>query len=367
MVSRFLCSRHFIENARSHCELDLAEAALAALAFLSFPATTSRPLGSCDHMSTTTRTVRIARTSVEATDIRSFELVADAGTLVPFSAGSHIDVHVGGVVRQYSLCNDQRETDRYVIAVLRDANSRGGSAAMHALEAGQTLTISDPKNHFALAHEARHSLLFAGGIGITPILCMAQRLANMGASFDLHYCARSADRAAFSQRIRESSFAERASLHYDDGVPAQKLNAAQAIGEPAEGRHLYVCGPTGFMDWILGTAREQGWPETHLHREYFAAAPVDTSHDGSFEVQIASSGAVICVAAEQTVVAALSRAGVEVPTSCEQGACGTCLTRVLDGTPAHRDMYLTPQEQARGDCFLPCCSRAKCERLVLDL
>jgi vanillate O-demethylase ferredoxin subunit len=318
-------------------------------------------------MNTATRQVRIASTSVEATDIRSFELVADAGALAPFSAGSHIDVHLGDVVRQYSLCNDPQESDRYVIAVLKDANSRGGSAAMHALEAGQTLTISDPKNHFALAHEARHSVLFAGGIGITPILCMAQRLANVGASFELHYCARSSDRAAFSQRIRESPFAGRASFHYDDGPPAQKLRAAEAIGQPEEGRHLYVCGPTGFMNWILGTAREQGWPETLLHREYFAAAPVDTSRDGSFEVQIASSGAVIRVAAEQTVVAALSSAGIEVPTSCEQGVCGTCLTRVLGGTPEHRDMYLTPQEQAKGDCFLPCCSRAKSARLVLDL
>jgi vanillate O-demethylase ferredoxin subunit len=318
-------------------------------------------------MSIATRRVRVARTAFEAPDIRSFELVADDAPLAPFSAGSHIDVHIGGVVRQYSLCNDPREDHRYLIAVLKDPASRGGSVAMHALEAGQSLTISDPKNHFALAHEARHSLLFAGGIGITPILCMARRLAAAGASFDLHYCARSMDRAAFSGCIRESSLANRAAFHFDDGPEAQKLRAAETIGAPQEGKHLYVCGPTGFMDWILGTARELGWPEEGLHREYFSAAPVDTTRDGGFEIQLASSGAVIRVAAGQTVIAALSSAGIHVPISCEQGVCGTCLTRVIEGTPEHRDMYLTPEEQARGDCFTPCCSRAKSERLVIDL
>lgn len=319
-------------------------------------------------MSAATRQVRIARASVEAADIRSFELVAEDGVaLAPFSAGSHIDVHVGGFVRQYSLCNDPQERHRYLIALLKDAKSRGGSAAMHALEAGQSLTISDPKNHFALAHDARHSILFAGGIGITPILCMAERLAAVDASFALHYCSRSADRAAFTHRIRSSPFGDRVAFHHDDGPDAQKLRAAEAIGTPREGTHLYVCGPTGFMDWILGTARELGWPEARLHHEYFAAASVDTTNDGSFEVQIASSGAVIRVAADQTVVAALSTAGIQVPMSCEQGVCGTCLTRVIDGTPEHRDMYLTPDEQAKGDCFTPCCSRAKSARLVLDL
>jgi vanillate O-demethylase ferredoxin subunit len=318
-------------------------------------------------MSFATRTVRIARTDIEAPQIRSFELVAQGGTLAPFSAGSHIDVHVGGVVRQYSLCNDPSEGHRYLIAVLKDPASRGGSVAMHSLKAGESLTISEPRNHFPLAHDARHSLLFAGGIGITPILCMAQRLAAVGSAFELHYCARSSDRAAFSGRIRELSFAGRAAFHFDDGPEAQKLRAAETIGAPKEGKHLYVCGPTGFMDWILGTARGLGWPEARLHREYFAAAPVDTTKDGSFEVQIASSGAVIRVAADQTVVAALSSAGIQVPVSCEQGICGTCLTGVIEGAPEHRDMYLTAEEQARGDCFTPCCSRAKSHRLVLDL
>jgi vanillate O-demethylase ferredoxin subunit len=320
-------------------------------------------------MNTVQRTVRIARKTVEAVDISSFELVdPDGNALPPFSAGSHIDVHLpDGLVRQYSLANDPRDTQRYLIAVLRDANSRGGSTGMHALQVGATIGISDPKNHFALAHNAKHSILIAGGIGITPILCMAERLAHIGASFDLHYCTRSAERTAFAQRIRESTFAGQARLHHDDGPPDQKFNANALIGQPREDVHLYVCGPTGFMEWVLGTARESGWPESRLHREYFAGVAATSVDDGAFEVQLASSGAVIRVANDQSVVAALAAAGVSVPVSCEQGVCGTCLTRVIEGTPDHRDMYLTPDEQARCDQFTPCCSRAKSPRLVLDL
>jgi vanillate O-demethylase ferredoxin subunit len=320
-------------------------------------------------MNASQRTVRIARKTVEAVDICSFELVdPDGQALPPFAAGSHIDVHLpDGLVRQYSLANDPRDTHRYLIAVLRDANSRGGSIGMHALQVGTQITISDPKNHFALAHGARHSILVAGGIGITPILSMAERLAHVGASFELHYCTRSAERTAFAERIRSATFADRAHLHHDDGPPDRKFDARAAIGEPRDDVHLYVCGPTGFMDWVLGTAHELGWPDTRLHREYFAGVATPSVNDGAFEVQLASSGAVIRVAPDQSVVAALAEAGVSIAVSCEQGVCGTCLTRVIEGTPDHRDMYLTPEEQARSDQFTPCCSRARTPRLVLDL
>jgi vanillate monooxygenase ferredoxin subunit len=209
--------------------------------------------------------------------------------------------------------------------------------------------------------------LIAGGIGITPILCMAERLAQVGASFQLHYCTRSVERTAFVDRMRGSAFASHVQFHHDDGPVEQKLDARAAIGAPRDGVHLYVCGPTGFMDWVLGTARELGWPDDRLHREYFAAAATKSDDDGAFEVQVASSGTVIRVAPDQSVVAALAAAGIEVAVSCEQGVCGTCLTRVLEGTPDHRDMYLTPDEQAKCDQFTPCCSRAKTPRLVLDL
>lgn len=320
-------------------------------------------------MSGGTRPVRIVRKMAEALDICSFELADPDGAALPaFSAGSHIDVHLApGLVRQYSLCNAPEETHRYLIGVLRDANSRGGSAAMHALEAGQTIAIGTPRNHFALVDESPHSLLLAGGIGITPLLSMAERLSSVASPFNLHYCSRTSARTAFLERISRSAFATSVRLHYDDGPASQRLDARSLLSSQPQGTHLYVCGPAGFMNAMLATAREAGWPEDRLHREYFSATPVDTRGDGSFEVQIASTGAVIRVEPHRSVVAALAVAGIEVPTSCEQGVCGTCLTRVLEGTPDHRDMYLTPQEQARGDQFTPCCSRAKSARLVLDL
>ena len=315
-------------------------------------------------------TVRVARKAVEATDICSFELVAaDGKPLPPFSAGSHIDVQLpGGVVRQYSLCNDPSETHRYVLGVLKDPASRGGSKAMHEqVKEGDTLTISEPRNHFALTHAASRSLLFDGGIGVTPILCMAERLALMGAEFDMHYCGRSRDRMAFVDRIATAAFAAKVKVHVDDGAPEQKLDLAAALAQPQAGTHLYVCGPKGFMDAVLGTARAAGWPEAQLHYEFFAAEVVKSDSDGSFEVKLASSGRVITVAKDKTVVAALAEAGVDIPVSCEQGVCGTCLTRVIEGEPDHRDAYLTAEERAANDQFLPCCSRAKSACLVLDL
>lgn len=320
-------------------------------------------------MSSLTRQVRIANKSTEALDICSFELVDVDGRALPqFSAGSHVDVHLGdGLVRQYSLCNDPGETHRYLIAVLKDPNSRGGSRAMHALEVGQHIAISDPKNHFALEHNTTHSVLLAGGIGITPILCMAERLAAVDASFELHYCTRSTERTAFVERIRRSRFAHRVGFHFDSGPANQRLDTAAFFAGLPKGTHFYVCGPTGFMNAMLEAARAAGWPEESLHREYFGAAPIDLSQADSFEVQIASTGRVIQIAADCSVASALLAAGIEIATSCEQGVCGTCLTRVIEGTPDHRDMYLTPQEQARNDQFTPCCSRAKSARLVLDL
>ncbi len=317
-----------------------------------------------------TITARVARKRVEATDICSFELVAaDARALPTFTAGSHIDVHTpGGPTRQYSLCNNPTERHRYLIGVLKDAASRGGSAAMHErLNEGNTLIISTPKNHFPIAPQATRHLLLAGGIGITPILCMAEHLADSGANFEMHYCARSPDRAAFRDHIASSRFASHVHFHYDDGDATQKLDLAAALALPQDDVHLYVCGPQGFMDAVLAMARANGWPEARLHCEFFAAAPVKSDADSAFEVELASSGKVVMVGRDQTVLKALAAAGVEVLSSCEQGVCGTCMTRVLAGVPDHRDQYLTPEEQAANDQFLPCCSRAKSARLVLDL
>lgn len=319
--------------------------------------------------------VRVARKAVEAQDIVTLELVALDGKALPaFSAGSHVDVALPdgkggpGLTRQYSLCNDPQETHRYLIGVLRDPASRGGSQAVHELvQEGDVLQISAPKNHFPLAHEARKSLLLAGGIGVTPILCMAERLAITGADFEMHYATRSAARTAFRQRIATAAFANKVRFHFDDGDAAQKLDLDQTLARPEAGTHLYVCGPKGFMDAVLGRARQNGWPEAQLHYEFFGAEVAKSDRDASFEVKLASSGRIIPVPKDKTVTQALAEAGVEILMSCEQGVCGTCLTRVLEGVPDHKDSYLTPEEQAANDQFLPCCSRSKTPQLVLDL
>ncbi|MEX1165740.1 MAG: PDR/VanB family oxidoreductase [Hydrogenophaga sp.] len=318
-----------------------------------------------------TLSVRVASKTLEALDIQRFELVdANGGALPAFAAGSHIDVFLpNGLIRQYSLCNSPSETHRYVLGVLRDPASRGGSVAMHgAVKEGDVLQISTPKNHFALAAGAQRSLLLAGGIGVTPILCMAEQLAEQGERFEMHYCTRERERTAFFDRIAESAFASNVTFHFDAGAAAQKLDIPALLTQPEAGCHLYVCGPKGFIHAVLDQAKTAGWPDAQVHCEFFAGEEVKAqAGDGSFHIKLASSGRLIVVPADTTVVKALTDAGVEVITSCEQGVCGTCLTRVMEGEIDHRDQYLTPEEQAANDQFLPCCSRAKSAMLVLDL
>lgn len=314
--------------------------------------------------------VRVAVRRDEALDICSLDLVPVDGSALPgFSAGAHIDVHLpGGLVRQYSLCNPPGETQRYRIAVLRDAASRGGSATVHdQLQVGTVLDIGTPRNLFELDPAAPHHLLLAGGIGITPLLAMAEQLAAQGGAFTLHHATRSRERTPFVAQLASAPYADRVHHHFDDGPAMQKLDLAATLRSAPAGSHLYVCGPTGFMEAVLAEGRAQGWDEARLHREYFAAAPTGTAGDGGFELELASSGRVIPVAADQTALAALLAAGLDIPMSCEQGVCGTCLTGVKSGVPDHRDQYLTPEERAANNQFLPCCSRASSARLVLDL
>lgn len=312
--------------------------------------------------------VRVARRIEEAQGVCSFELVTEDKSALPaFSAGAHIDVHVApGLIRQYSLSNDPSERHRWRIAVLREATSRGGSAGMHdAVRPGDVLRVSEPRNHFPLV-DAPRTLLLAGGIGVTPILAMARALHAQGRDFALHYCGRSADRMAFLEELASADFAASVFLHADD-VPAQKFDAEQVLARPAADTHLYVCGPNGFMDHVLATAERHGWPEAQLHREYFAGVATALASDGSFEVRVASTGLSCKIAADQTVIEVLAAHGVEIPTSCEAGVCGTCLTRVVEGRPDHRDSFLTAAERAANDQFTPCCSRALSPLLVLDL
>ena len=314
--------------------------------------------------------VRVARRRVEAEDIISLELISvDGGQLPAFGAGAHLDVEVAhGVTRQYSLCNNPVDRERYEIGVLLDPASRGGSIALHRVPEGAELRISAPRNHFELEARAERTILLAGGIGVTPILCMAERLSAISADFTMHYATRSRERCAFFDRIFGSHLAERVHFHFDDGADDQKLDIAAALGDPMPGTHVYVCGPSGFINAVMTTATALGYTDAQVHREYFRA---DTAamfaEGGPFEVKLASTGAVYAVPSDRTVLDVLRAHGVEVPTSCEQGVCGACLTRVLDGVPEHRDYYLTNEERAANDQFTPCCSRSKTPTLVIDL
>lgn len=312
--------------------------------------------------------VRIASKQHQAERIASFELVrVDGEDLPDFTAGAHVDVEVEpSLIRQYSLCNAPGERHRYLIGVLHEPQGRGGSAAMHRLDTGDQLRISEPRNLFPLHSEASRSLLFAGGIGVTPLLAMAESLAAQRAPFTLHYCARSTAHLAFKERIGGGVLGPQIQTHVLDGPQAQQLNCDEILAGAPDEAHLYVCGPIGFMEHVYERARANGWKENQLHREVFGAPPTSSADDGSFEIQL-KSGQVILVNPHESAAQALIAAGVNLPLSCEQGVCGTCLTGVLKGEPDHRDMFLTDLEHAANDCFTPCCSRAKSRRLVLDI
>lgn len=314
--------------------------------------------------------VRVSSRRNEAEGIVSFELVpAGPGDLPAFEPGAHVDVQVpGGPVRQYSLCSPAGQTGFYRIAVLRDPDSRGGSVALHSVVGeGDHLRISAPRNHFPLAGEAAHTLLLGGGIGITPMLCMADSLAGSGRSFELHYCTRSRERTAFHDALLEEPWHDRVHFHFDDAAAEQRLDLQGVLAGCPEGTHLYVCGPRGFMDAVIGAARTAGWPETRIHFEYFSGEVARHVGDTAFEVEIASSGRCLAVPAGRTIAEVLKEAGIRVEMSCEQGVCGTCMTGVLAGVPDHRDSYLDAEERAANDQVLVCCSRSRTARLVLDL
>lgn len=352
----------------------------------------------------TALTLRVQRRWTEAEGIVGLVLENAAGGPLPgFEAGAHIQLHLpgeltGGVAlkRPYSLCNAPpapgQPASHYELGVLLEPASRGGSATVHQhLQPGLQLQVDPPRNLFALAAEGSSHLLLAGGIGITPVLAMAEALWARGAHFELHHAVRTADRAAYRQRMGQAPWGAQARLHLDDGPPDQALDLAVLLAQPSPGRHLYCCGPTGFMQAVRQAAQAAGWPEAQVHWESFGAAPVQdpaASAGGSalaapaaattapaagggraFELVLARSQRTLPVASGQSVLAALRSTGLDhlLPTSCEQGVCGTCLCTVLEGQPDHRDQYLTEEEQAEGGQMLPCCSRSLSERLVLDL
>ncbi|MFC3108333.1 PDR/VanB family oxidoreductase [Undibacterium arcticum] len=318
----------------------------------------------------TTVSVRVKRISQEACDIKSFELVSTTGAPLPsFTPGSHIDVHLGsGLIRQYSLCNGPDDTDRYLIAVKKEAASRGGSQAMHErIKEGSVITIGTPRNNFLLEPSAKHYLLLAGGIGVTPVISMARHLLAAGASFELQYFTRSIQHTAFHELLSGPEFNGRVKFHYALEPEGLRAYLRKLLWHRPEGADLYLCGPRPFMDLVESTAAAT-WPPEAVHLEYFAADPLSLAGpQESFQVKLARSGGTYSIPAGTPIIEVLAEHGVHIETSCEQGVCGTCLTGVLDGIPDHRDVFLTDAEKKSCDKMMPCVSRAKSPLLVLDL
>ncbi|GAB3494148.1 PDR/VanB family oxidoreductase [Curvibacter fontanus] len=307
----------------------------------------------------------------EAVGIHSYELVHPQGQALPaFTAGAHIDVHLGaGLVRQYSLSNAPSERHRYVIAVLREEQGRGGSRALHdEVAVGQLVGVSAPRNHFELRPGLRRAILLAGGIGITPLKAMAHALAEQGVAHTLHYCVRDADRVAFADELHALRSEGRAQLHLDGGKPADGLDIPALLREPEAGTHVYYCGPAGFMAACRQATAH--WPEGSVHCEHFKAPEPDAAAGavpaGSFRAQIASSGLILLVPAHQSLADALIEAGAALDTSCVSGLCGTCKVGYRSGEVEHQDHILSETEQR--SCLTPCVSRGKAgDLLVLDL
>ncbi|WP_342133214.1 PDR/VanB family oxidoreductase [Hydrogenophaga sp. OTU3427] len=321
-------------------------------------------------MDNTTLSVRVSRRASEATDIDVFELVA-ADTAVPlprYEAGAHIDVHLpGGLVRQYSLCGPPENGQAYRIAVLRDVHGRGGSRAMHAsVQAGDLIRIGRPRNAFALKSTTQPACLLAGGVGITPLIAMAYQLQAVGTAFELHCFARSRDRLAFQAELAGTRLRQHAVLHLDDEPAPAAHSLDHVVDSVAAETAVYACGPAGFLKRIGDLVAQRPAPRPAYHFESFSP-PAVASGQSTFTLFFAKSLKTVTVEGNETIVAAAARVGIEIPVSCEQGICGTCLTPVLDGVPDHRDMFLTDDEHRLNQAMTPCCSRALSDALTLDL
>jgi ferredoxin-NADP reductase len=310
------------------------------------------------------RLARIRAIRPVATDINSFELVpADGRPFPAFTAGAHIDVQVpNGLIRQYSLHGDPSDRSVYRIAVKREHGGRGGSMSLHDVaEVGDAMAIVGPRNHFPLDSTATRHLFVAGGIGITPIAAMIQALAHQGRAWDLHYCARTPAHAAFYDELKAMA-PERVTPHFSE---APIFDAAGLLRAQVEGTHVYCCGPPGLMKAV--DAATTHWPAGHVHFEWFAAPQVEHPPNGPFEVELARTGEILVVPPDKSILQVLRDHGVDVPSACEEGVCGTCETRVLAGQPQHRDIPLSAEERAENRSMMVCVSRANSARLVLDL
>jgi ferredoxin-NADP reductase len=309
--------------------------------------------------------LRVRSITYLAEAITGYELVDPRGRDLPrFTAGAHICLRLGELFRDYSLWNDPAERRRYCIAVLCEADRDGVSRRLHdTIRVGDLVEVSPPRNDFPLDAGAERYLLIAGGIGITPIMSMIAELRRRRADFQLHYCSRSPQKAAFLEELALLAAQGRVHFHYDGGDPSRGLDFASVLREPPAGTHLYYCGPAALMAATAEAAKK--WPAGTVHCEDFTAPPTGFDEDRPFRVRLARSGVEYEVAEGETIVDVLRRHGFPVRTSCELGYCGTCLTRYLAGEPEHRDPAFEGHDRER--YVLICCARSRTPVLELDL
>lgn len=299
------------------------------------------------------------------------KLVAENGSDLPeFSAGAHIDLHLGnGLIRQYSIASSPLNTRFYELCIKREPASRGGSAFVHdQLRVGDVIGISRPRNLFPLVKGNRY-LLIAGGIGITPILSMAEQLDAEGKAFELFYYQKESATQAYRERLNAGFKHGVVNILSSDRGQSPRQSWPELLDMPNADLHLYTCGPSEFMNFMLDQARSRGWSEANLHKEDFAPpAPKALEGDGTFEIELASSGAIYSVPPSKTIAAVLLEEGVAVPLSCEMGICGACLVPVLEGEADHRDTVQTDDEKTGANQHVAlCCSRSKTDRIRVNL
>ncbi|WP_112312458.1 PDR/VanB family oxidoreductase [Pseudogemmobacter bohemicus] len=300
--------------------------------------------------------------------IKRFRFVREDGGLMPgFSGGAHtvVEMDDNGTRRlnAYSLMSDPADTSGYEISVRRDDTGRGGSLFMHnGVKPGMKMVISQPVNLFGLDLRAKKHLMIAGGIGITPFIAQMAQLDSLGHRFELHYAMRDRELGAYMKEL-SARHGERVHAYYD--LEKQAIDLANLLKIQPLGTHLYVCGPKGMINWVLSTAKAMGWPKGALHSEEFLAPPVGEA----FKVELSRSKITVEVGPTQSMLEALEAAGVDAPYLCRGGACGQCECRVTasDGEILHYDHWLSDEQKAAKTHIMPCVSRFKGERLVIEL
>ncbi|WP_409330791.1 PDR/VanB family oxidoreductase [Trujillonella humicola] len=306
--------------------------------------------------------LEVVATADAAPGIRTLTLRrADGGPMPGYAPGSHLVLDCGGRRNAYSLTGDGSPAPQCRISVLLRPGGAGGSASVHRLRPGDRLAATGPRSAFPPVSTARHSVLVAGGIGVTPMLSHARAAVRWGRSFELLYGHRPGA-GAHRDELR-ALCGDRLQVH--ESTPGLLGRVAAVLADRPLGTHVFVCGPAPLIAFVEETAAELGWPDVRVHAERFSAADLDPG--APFTARLARRGTRVPVPAGTSLLTALEDAGVAVPSLCRQGVCGRCRVRVAAGRPLHRDLYLTEPERAAGDVLMACVSRCADDELELDL